>query len=107
MNTSGQRIGRILGISSAVGLLALLAMFSMSGHGPYIVPAVLVPFAMLMTLAFSPGFLLFFFVGFVQFPIYGLIVFLPQSRSARIAAALAVFVVHAIAVIVVFANEIP
>lgn len=56
---------------------------------------------------FSPGFLLFFFVGFVQFPIYGLIMFLPQSRSARIAAAFAVFVVHAIAVIVVFANEIP
>lgn len=103
---------KTVAFGTAVGFLVelpslWLALLSAgAGHGDYVAARALFPLPMLMTLiegqigAFSFG------LAFLQFPFYGAILGWAMARSNR-AIALALVVLHAIAVTACFSGTLP
>jgi hypothetical protein len=86
-------------IATPVFLLAALASAG-AGHGNYLLAKVLFPFTMLSTLLFGSISYLFIGLAIAQYPLYGLLVGTAHERQKGVPYTVALFVVHAAAVIV-------
>ena len=92
----------------ATPICIFLALFSAGiGHGDYLWAKILFPSTMLLTLIFesitTPGIIL----AIVQFPLYGVVLGLANRRHKFAHMAIALIVLHLLAVIIFFMLESP